>query len=326
MHKALLILFLGLMASVALHAQQFPQYSLFGLNKYAYNPAYAGMDESLSLTGVYRAQWVNLEGAPTTQHINMHLPLYFLNGGLGLKFENEEIGAYQQWTIGGSYNQFISLGGEGVLSTAISGQFMNRSLDGSLLRSPEGLYNDGNLQHNDDLLSESLQSGTAFSVGVALYLEWKGLEAGLSAMHVNEPVYDFGFAEGRNNFQEVAHYFMHLGYNFPVGEVLEAYPYALVKSDGVQTQAELALQLTYAGTFFAGGGMRGWNEDTMDAALIFAGARLNPNFTIAYNYDFPLSELQNAHDGTHEFLINYNLNRPIGQGRPPKVIYNPRFL
>ena len=64
--------------------QQPAQYSMYMLNKYAFNPAYAGMDNSLSLTGVYRNQWLNLDGNPVSQNFNVHMPLYIVGGGIGL--------------------------------------------------------------------------------------------------------------------------------------------------------------------------------------------------------------------------------------------------
>ena len=65
-------------------AQQPAQYSLYNLNKFNFNPAYAGLDNSLSVTGVYRSQWVGLPGKPVTQNINAHMPLYFFKWRSGL--------------------------------------------------------------------------------------------------------------------------------------------------------------------------------------------------------------------------------------------------
>ncbi|NJK84494.1 MAG: type IX secretion system membrane protein PorP/SprF [Saprospiraceae bacterium] len=66
-----------LLSSLCVWAQQPSQYSLYMFNRMAYNPAYAGLDNSLSTTGVFRRQWVNLQGSPIAQHLNLHAPLYF---------------------------------------------------------------------------------------------------------------------------------------------------------------------------------------------------------------------------------------------------------
>lgn len=52
---------LFVLAVVRLHAQQTPQYSLYAWNPYQFNPAYAGTESTLVVTGVYRQQWSGLE-------------------------------------------------------------------------------------------------------------------------------------------------------------------------------------------------------------------------------------------------------------------------
>ena len=73
-------------ALLGLQAQQPAQYSTYMLDPMRINPAYAGLDYALSLTGTYRQQWAGLEGAPTGQRLSAHLPLYFLRGGFGLQW------------------------------------------------------------------------------------------------------------------------------------------------------------------------------------------------------------------------------------------------
>ena len=59
--------------------------------------------------------------------------------------------------------------------------------------------------------------------------------------------------------------------------------------------------------------------------MILAGIKLNEKITLAYSYDLTLSTLREVSDGSHEILINYNLGKPVGKGKMPPVIYNPRF-
>ena len=48
------------------YAQQEAQYSQYMFNMLSVNPAYAGSRDVLSLTGLFRQQWVNIPGAPQT--------------------------------------------------------------------------------------------------------------------------------------------------------------------------------------------------------------------------------------------------------------------
>ena len=92
MKQLFTLLILAFALSLA-YGQQPAQYSLFMMNKLNWNPAYAGLDNSLSATGVYRAQWAGLEGNPVTQNVNVHMPLYILSSGIGINLENDELRA-----------------------------------------------------------------------------------------------------------------------------------------------------------------------------------------------------------------------------------------
>lgn len=325
MNRLMLIVLSLLLANSVVFGQQFEQYSLFGLNKYVYNPAYGGLGDGLQVTAVHREQWAGLDGAPTTTHANAHLPIQAVSGGFGMTFSSELIGAWQRWSAGMSWAQHLNLGPQAMLSAAIDGRLMQRSLDGQKLRSPEGLYEGTSFEHNDDLLAEGVQSGTAFSFGVSALLRWRTVEAGVSIAHLNAPSYGQG-APNELMFREAPHFFAHIGSTIEANDILEVNPIVLVKSDGVLTQGEISVQLTFTGTFFAGGGFRGWNAGTRDSAIAFGGLKLAPGLTVAYSYDIPLSELRVANDGSHEIMFVWSLGRSVGKGHPPRILYHPRFL
>ena len=61
------ILFLFVLLGVSnVEAQQDAQFTQYMYNTVNVNPAYAGSRGVLSIFGTHRAQWVGLEGAPTT--------------------------------------------------------------------------------------------------------------------------------------------------------------------------------------------------------------------------------------------------------------------
>jgi len=59
---------------------------------------------------------------------------------------------------------------------------------------------------------------------------------------------------------------------------------------------------------------------------MIVGFKLNDHISLAYAYDFTLSAINQVSNGSHEVMLSYDLNKPLGVGRPPKVIYNPRSL
>jgi len=72
-------------------AQQDAQFTQYMYNTLSINPAYAGSRGVLSATGLYRSQWVGLDGAPSSQTINIHSPLRNRLGA-GFSIINDEIG------------------------------------------------------------------------------------------------------------------------------------------------------------------------------------------------------------------------------------------
>ena len=61
----------------SVQAQQDSQYTQYMYDTHSINPAYAGSRGSLSIMGVYRNQWVGLEGAPKTLNFSAHSPIGF---------------------------------------------------------------------------------------------------------------------------------------------------------------------------------------------------------------------------------------------------------
>ena len=311
--------------TACLSAQQTPQYSMFVLNPYAVNPAYAGLENTLVATGVYRKQWSNLEGAPVTQHINAHMPLYMLSSGIGLKVENDAIGAHRTTQAALSYNYQLEWGHSTLLSAGASAGFMQYSLDGAKLRAPDGIYTDQNFNHNDPFLPEGkVQAGTTF-FEVGIFLQMRKLQAGISMQPAFAPVLSISGTDALK-IEPVQHYYFYSSYNFDVGRNLNLKPALLAKTDLTETQAEISVVLQWNENIFAGASFRGFGASARDAAVVMAGFKLSEKTTLAYSFDISLSPLKSSNRGSHELLLRYSLNRPIGAGKLPPVIYNPRFL
>ena len=73
-------------------AQQDAQYTQYMFNTLSVNPAYAGSRGQLSFAGLYRSQWVGLDGAPETFTVNLHSPIRNSRLGYGISIVNDNIG------------------------------------------------------------------------------------------------------------------------------------------------------------------------------------------------------------------------------------------
>ena len=175
-----------------IYGQQPAQYSLFMMNELRYNPGFAGLEHSLHITAGSRWQWDQLPGAPASQYANVHLPLYFLNGGVGIQIENDELGPLRNLYTGLSYNYQLYVGG-GILSFGLGAGVYQRNIDGTLLRTPSGNYeNNTAVNHEDTQLPNAIVSGMVPTFQLGIYFQNERLELGLSTINLREPENDYG--------------------------------------------------------------------------------------------------------------------------------------
>lgn len=307
-------------AMLGLQAQQPAQYSTYMLDPMRINPAYAGLDYALSLTGTYRQQWAGLEGAPTGQRLSAHLPLYFLRGGFGLQVENDEIGAHRLSRAQVAYNYQMELG-SGVLSLGVGGGFQQFTLRGGELITPDGTYGEpGNVSHNDDLLSLATQSGSTIQLSTGVYYQSERFEVGLSAENINAGSVQLD----QLNYNLARTYNAFVMTRFEVGRSFELRPSMWFRSDAIENQLDVSLLAVYNSNILGGASLRGYNSSTQDAVVIMGGFQLSPSLQLVYAYDVALSPLQTVHSGSHEIVIKYRINKTFGEGKPPRIIYHPR--
>jgi type IX secretion system PorP/SprF family membrane protein len=303
-------------------AQHSVQSSLYMHDRYAFNPAFGGMESSLAAGLQYRTQWAGLPGSPETRLINAHMPFYLWQGALGLQIINETLGAESHTGVTLSYN-YIRETTTGLWSGGIRAGMLQKKLDGSLLKAPGGVYEGGIIDHQDINLPNGIVTGISPLVEAGLYFAGDYFEAGLSMT---------GFFPAGVRLDEDIQYSPKPGFHFFGEYFIESfeqfalYPVIYIKSDLVETQAEVAIRMEWEKILTTGVGYRGFGNRNLDALILMAGVRLSPKFYLHYGYDIGLSSLHTNHQGTHEILIRYNLGKMIGAGLPPRTIYNPRDL
>lgn len=300
----------------ALQAQQPAQYSLWQFNQHHYHPGYAGLDQSLSATGVFRRQWTGLEGAPLSQNINVHFPVLFMRSAFGFKFENDELGAEQNITASATYAYQMQLGRGNWLSIGLNGGILQKTLDGTQL-------NPRDIDQVDNLIPMARVSAIAPVFNAGVYFKNERLQLGVSVGNVLESNLPFDYGDAVN-VQLVRAFYGTAAYKFELGD-WAVEPAILVKSDLIETQTDAALTVYYEERIFGGATFRGYSDNSFDALAIFAGFRVADNIKLAYAYDASISALSSVNTGSHEIMLHYNLNKVIGRPLPARIIYNPRF-
>jgi type IX secretion system PorP/SprF family membrane protein len=305
-----------------LQGQQAIPFTVFPMNPLQYNPAYAGLGGSLVMVAGYRRQWSQLQDSPQSQYLSVHMPVTLLGGGVGMQVSSDRLGAVRQTAIALSYSLHQPLGW-GILTAGVSGGVVQRSLDGLLLRTPTGVYEPGVIPiHNDNLLPAGMESGWLPVVHAGVYLMTDRFELGIGIQNLIE--YQLSLPTMRYQLDRSFH--LQGNYQVELSRNLVFRPAMMLRTDLVHVQTDISLLMQVQGNITVGVSLRGYSADTGDAVAGIFGFKLSDNMTLSYAYDITLSGLRRVSNGSHELVLGYNLNRPVGQGRMPPIIFNPRTL
>lgn len=308
------------MGIVGINAQHQNQYSQLAFNKYAFNPAFAGLDFSLSANIVYRNQWENLSANPSDIQINAHIPMYVWSGAVGGILERQSFGAFTQTSLSGSYN-FITDTPYGLISFGGRLGLTQLTISGERIETPEGIYV-GGFSHNDPILLEGNDQGIGLKWDIGSFFYNKKIQVGVALANI--PTTKVGLEN--TTYSQTTHINGYFQYNFAINEEIELMQSILLKTDLNKIQSDISSLFKINGNIFGGISMRGYSSRSLDALVLITGMKISDHYTLSYSYDIGLSGLRRGHEGTHEILLNYNLRKLIGTGQPPKIIYNPRYL
>ncbi len=321
LYSIIIVFFAATGVSFAQQTQLFSQH-LF--NRTFINPANAGVADRVEAVAFYRSQWVGLEGSPEYQSVTADLPLFDINSGVGLSFYNDALGVERNTAVYAVYAYHKSLG-KGKLSVGLRAGWVQKGFDGSQLTTPGGQYNDNTQPvHNDGVIPNVNVSGGTPDVGLGVQYSTAEYFVGVSLDQLLAPSLQL---QGGNTSPEIAlrrHINLHAGYDFAVANRWLVTPTALVRSDFVKNQLDVAVVATYNRFIRFGAGYRGYNGRSQDAIIAILGLQLSEQWQFGYSYDYNISELANVNAGTHELFVRYQL--PITRPRVGKIINNPRFL
>jgi type IX secretion system PorP/SprF family membrane protein len=299
--KLSIALLLVLLVFSESYAQQDPQYSMYMFNPLSSNPAYAGSRDALSITFLGRKQWVGFDGAPETGSITLHSPLKNENIALGLSVNYDKIGptksnmfyvdvAYRFQVSPTSKLSFGLKGGVDMYSANFSGLIVN--------------------DPTDILYTTPINNQIMPNAGFGVY--WYSLESyvGLTAPRLieNELRNATLVSSGRPAIQN-RHYFLMAGHTFRLSSTIDLIPSFVVKAvQDAPLSIDINANVMFYETFWIGLGYR-----VGDAAIANIMYHFTSKFRAGYAYDFTLSELGKYTSGSHEIMLNYDLDF-LGKG------------
>jgi type IX secretion system PorP/SprF family membrane protein len=290
--------------AVVSFAQQDPQFSQNMFNRLFPNPAYAGSNDAICGTLLYRDQWDKFGGGPKSAVLGVDAPIEVLHGGLGLSFLSDKPGYEKNLNLKLAYAFRFDVG-SGKLAIGLDGGLLQRGYDGTQFRPADP---------TDNKIPNKSVSASKFDLGAGIYYNSEKVYIGASASHLTEGTIDFDVIKTK----VVRHYYFMGGVNLDLTPDLSLRPSVFVKTDATETQADINANLMIKNKFWIGGSYR-----IKDAIVAMAGFNLTENFKVGYAFDITTSDIKTYSSGTHEIMLGYCYK--IKKKVLP-VIRNVRFL
>jgi len=269
---------------------QFSQY--WAVTGY-YNPAFAGQNDKLTLSGAYSQQLMGFTNAPKSMFLGADMPIKFLGAqqGVGIALFNEGIGLFRNQMFGLQYSYKKQIG-KGRLGVGLQVGTLNVTFDPTNINLGD--------ETNDPAFPTSSVSGMSIDAGVGAYYTHPSYYGGVSVTHITSPTVSLG---ENNQIKVDPTIYLTGGCNIKTNNpLIWIQPSFLLKSDLVSTKVDVTGRMFYNyndKTFYGG---LSYSPGTSVAFLI--GAKIK-NITVGYAYDMFTSQI-GAANGSHDLFVNYS--------------------
>jgi type IX secretion system PorP/SprF family membrane protein len=301
--KTRILLFALLFTSVFSYSQQDSQFTQYMYNTININPAYAGSRGNLSMFGLYRTQWIGLDGAPVTSILSMNTPLVDSRLGLGASLINDRIGPTTTNSISADLSYTINTSEDWKLSFGMKVTANLFNLDASKLNPAE-------------VSQITLQNYNTFNPNIGAGIYWHSDKAylGFSIPNfIQTQRYDDNEVA---IFKERMNYYLIGGLVFDLNQDIKFKPAVLTKMiTGSPLQVDVSANFWFYEKMMLGVSYR-WSA----ALSAMVGFQVSDGLFIGYGYDRETTNLNNYNSGSHEIFLRYELFKNNDR------ITSPRFF
>ncbi len=300
--KKYFTILLFLIASAG-HAQQDAQYTQYMYNTSLFNPAYVGSEDFMKISGVYRSQWVGLDGAPETLSFSINDRIG-KNVGLGGSIISDKIGPSNETILNADFSYTLNFEKTHLaLGLKASANILN--VDFSQLT---GSNDDTTFQNNID-------NRFTPNVGVGAYYYSDKYYVGLSVPQLLETDhYERNEREETYLAKERFHTYFMGGYVFDLSSELKLKPAYLLKvTDGAPLQLDLSANFLFLDKFTLGASYR-----LNSAVSALAGLQVFNNVFVGYSYDADTTALRNYNSGSHEIVLRFDVINTLNRYISPR--------
>jgi len=273
--------------SLVSYSQQTPQRNLYGYNKYAINPAYAGASGCTQINFSHLNQWLKVEGAPLTSMISAN-GLIGKSMGVGGQVLVDQIGMIQQVSAMGSLSYGLSIGKSHNIRLGASIGYNQYRIDAS-----DAIA----FENGDPIIEGGEQAGGTVNSNIGILYQWKNLELSIGSQQLIQSTSNMSFA-GIDGFGLRRHLNGLIAYNQKIGDNWMLTPSIYTKGTNNGYQLDINADATYKKYIFGGLGYR-----TSVGMIARAGIQVQDLFFIGYAYETPMSNIASYSSGSHEIIL-----------------------
>lgn len=311
MRTKLIAFVLFIIGFESMYSQQDSQFTQYMYNTVNINPAYAGSRGVMSIFGLYRNQWVGLDGAPVTSTASLNTPIGNSNVGLGLSFINDRIGPSDETSISADVSYSIPTSESWKLSFGLKATANLLNVDFTKLN----IYNPA-----DPRFQNNVDNKFSPNIGAGIYFHSNKTYIGLSVPNFLETKHFDESASLNNSASFVArermHYYAIAGHVFNLSPSIQFKPAALAKVvQGAPLQLDVSGNFLFNEKFTVGAAYR-WSA----AMSGMVGFQATDNWFIGYAYDMETTKLADYNSGSHEIFLRYELFNNYDR------VVSPRFF
>ncbi len=300
--------------SLSCYGQQEQMITQYMYNGLSLNPAYAGIHQGISISGLWREQWVAIDGAPRTQFVSIHSPLNYRSASLGALLYKDQTGVKTEYTGYFSYAYRIRFVDGSKLSLGLQANLHQFSNDAGALEEQRGLSS--NSDTSDPLYNAFLNENLGFKWNFGAGVLWHS-EKHYIGISVPQILSKRFFKRSADLSDELnprlkQHFFAAAGYVIKTSKNFVIKPNLLFKYvESAPAELDLNMNVLVSEALWLGTSLRTHLGQSDEKTSIFESIsglialQINPQFQLGYSYDYTITDINT---NTHEVMLNYIFN------------------
>jgi type IX secretion system PorP/SprF family membrane protein len=291
MKKSRLLFLTFILLPFCLNAQQDPLYNQYFFNQAMINPAYTGVNNVFNATAISRLQWAGIDGAPTTNTLNVSSSVFKNKVGVGasLIYDSYGINSNTEFNVAYSYKITTVVGN--VFSMGLQAGLVNINYD----------YNRLTLQYVDDVVLNNAQpSVTEENFGVGFWYMSKDYYVGLSVPRMLDIKINDG---GMESTRYRRHYYLSAGYVFDQLFELKFKPSILLMFMDKDNYAfDLNASFLLNEAIWLGASFRNFGTIGLNTQM-----KVGETLKLGYAFELPVNNTALTGFGTHSLMVSLDL-------------------